>query len=140
MIIHVWPTRRVKKHKASCKKIEERTIREPLELLHMDLFGPVFVESLNKKKYYLVITDDCSRFSWVFFLGFKDKTFDAIHDLIIALENQLRLKVRSIRCDNGTELKNKLMDEFCAKKGIKREFSIVRTPQQNGVAERKNRN
>ena len=75
----------------------------------------------------------------VFFLGFKDETFDAIHDLIIALENQLRLKVRGIRCDNGIEFKNQLMDEFCAKKGIKREFSIARTPQQNGVAERKNR-
>ena len=53
----------------------------------MDLFGPVSVASLNNKKYCLVITDDCSRFSWVFFLGFKDETFDAIHDLIIALEN-----------------------------------------------------
>ena len=105
----------------------------------MDLFGPVSVASLNKKKYCLVITDDCSRFSWVFFLGFKDDTFDAIQTLIIALENQLRLKVRGIRCDNGTEFKNKLMDEFCANKGIKREFSIARTPQQNGVAERKNR-
>ncbi|MCO6516390.1 MAG: DDE-type integrase/transposase/recombinase, partial [Snodgrassella sp.] len=128
-----------KQHKASCKKIDEKTIREPLELLHMDLFGPVSVVSLNKKKYCLVVTDDCSRFSWVFFLCFKDETFDAIHDLIIALENQLRLKVRGIRCDNGTEFKNQLMDEFCAKKGIKREFSIARTPQQNGVAERKNR-
>jgi hypothetical protein len=128
-----------KQHKASCKKIDEKTIREPLELLHMDLFGPVSVVSLNKKKYCLVVTDDCSRFSWVFFLCFKDETFDAIHDLIIALENQLRLKVRGIRCDNGTKFKNQLMDEFCAKKGIKREFSIARTPQQNGVAERKNR-
>jgi transposase InsO family protein len=87
----------------------------------------------------LVIVDDCRRFSWVFFLGFKDETLDAIHDLIIALENQLRLKVRTIRCDNGTEFKNQLMDEFCAKKGIKREFRIARTPQQNEVAERKNR-
>ena len=76
----------------------------------MYLFGPVSVESLNRKKHCLVVTDDCSRFSWVFFLGFKDETFDAIHDLIIALENQLRLKVRGIRCDNGTEFKNKLMD------------------------------
>lgn len=105
-----------KQHKASCKNIEEKTIREPLELLHMDLFGPVSVVSLNKKKYCLVITDDGSRFSWVFFFGFKDETFDAIHDLIIALENQLRLKVRGIRCDNGTEFKNQLMNDFCAKK------------------------
>ena len=112
-----------KQHKASCKKLEDRTVREPLELLHMDLFGPVSVSSLNKKKYCLVVTDDCSRFSWVFFLGFKDETFDTLHDLIIALENQLRLKVRGIRCDNGTEFKNKLMDNFCAEKGIKRELA-----------------
>ncbi|GJV53310.1 pol polyprotein [Tanacetum coccineum] len=54
-------------------------------------------------------------------------------------ENKLRRKVKTIRCDHGTEFKNKLMNEFCAKKGIQREYSIARTPQQNGVAERKNR-
>ncbi|GKE63794.1 putative ribonuclease H-like domain-containing protein [Tanacetum coccineum] len=66
--------RKGKQHRASCKKIEERTVREPLELLHMDLFGPVSVESVNRKKYYLVVTDDCSKFSWVFFLAYKDET------------------------------------------------------------------
>ncbi|GKB01420.1 ribonuclease H-like domain-containing protein [Tanacetum coccineum] len=55
------------------------------------------------------------------------------------LENQLNHKVKIIRCDHGTEFKNHAMNEFCAKKGIKREFSVARTPQQNGVAERKNR-
>ncbi|GJR15844.1 ribonuclease H-like domain-containing protein [Tanacetum coccineum] len=124
---------------ASCKKIEERTVREPLELLHMDLFGPVSVESVNRKKYCLVVTDDCSKFSWVFFLAYKDETYDMLHDLIVGLENKLRHKVKTIRCDHGTEFKNQLMNEFCAKKGIKREYSIARTPQQNGVAERKNR-
>ncbi|GJR28865.1 putative ribonuclease H-like domain-containing protein [Tanacetum coccineum] len=128
-----------KQHRASCKKIEERTVREPLELLHMDLFGPVSVESINKKKYCLVVTDDCSKFSWVFFLAYKDETYDMLHDLIVGLENRLRHKVKTIRCDHGTEFKNQLMNEFCAKKGIKREYSIARTPQQNGVAERKNR-
>ncbi|GJY85170.1 ribonuclease H-like domain-containing protein [Tanacetum coccineum] len=54
-------------------------------------------------------------------------------------ERTLRRKVKTIRCDHGTEFKNKLMNEFCAKKGIQREYSIARTPQQNGVAERKNR-
>ncbi|GJY83617.1 putative ribonuclease H-like domain-containing protein, partial [Tanacetum coccineum] len=131
--------RKGKQHRASCKKIEERTVREPLELLHMDLFGPVSVESINKKKYCLVVTDDCSKFSWVFFLAYKDETYDMLHDLIVGLENRLRHKVKTIRCDNGTEFKNQLMNEFCAKKGIKREYSIARTPQQNGVAERKNR-
>ncbi|GJS31014.1 putative ribonuclease H-like domain-containing protein [Tanacetum coccineum] len=129
--------RKGKQHRASCKKIEERTVREPLELLHMDLFGPVSVESVNRKKYCLVVTDDCSKFSWVFFLAYKDETYDMLHDLIVGLENRLRHKVKTIRCDHGTEFKNQLMNEFCAKKGIKREYSIARTPQQNGVAERK---
>ncbi|GJT26848.1 putative ribonuclease H-like domain-containing protein [Tanacetum coccineum] len=80
-----------------------------------------------------------SKFSWVFFLAYKDETYDMLHDLIVGLENRLRHKVKTIRCDHGTEFKNQLMNEFCAKKGIKREYSIARTPQQNGVAERKNR-
>ncbi|GKE42593.1 putative ribonuclease H-like domain-containing protein, partial [Tanacetum coccineum] len=66
--------RKGKQHKASCKKLEEKTVREPLELLHMDLFGPVSVASLNKKKYCLVVTDDCSRFSWV--LWMQNQLFD----------------------------------------------------------------
>ncbi|GJT01673.1 ribonuclease H-like domain-containing protein [Tanacetum coccineum] len=71
--------------------------------------------------------------------AYKDETYDMLHDLIVGLENRLRHKVKTIRCDHGTEFKNQLMNEFCAKKGIKREYSIARTPQQNGVAERKNR-
>ncbi|GJW19581.1 putative ribonuclease H-like domain-containing protein [Tanacetum coccineum] len=128
-----------KQHKASCKAKLERIIRKPLELLHMDLFGPVSVESINKKRYCLVVTDDFSRFSWVFFLATKDETSEILCNLIIGLENQLSHNVKIIRCDNGTEFKNHAMNELCAKKGIKREFSVARTPQQNGVAERKNR-
>ncbi|GJT10086.1 putative ribonuclease H-like domain-containing protein [Tanacetum coccineum] len=126
-----------KQHKASCKAKLERTIRKPLELLHMDLFGPVSVESINKKKYCLVVTDDFSRFSWVFFLATKDETNEILYKFITGLENQLNHKVKIIRSDHGTEFKNHAMNEFCAKKGIKREFSVARTPQQNGVAERK---
>ncbi|GJU38496.1 putative ribonuclease H-like domain-containing protein [Tanacetum coccineum] len=128
-----------KQRKASCKAKLERTIRKPLELLHMELFGPVSVDSINKKRYCLVVTDDYSRFSWVFFLATKDETSDILCTFIIGLENQLNHKVKIIRCDNGTEFKNHIMNEFCAKKGIKREFSVAKTPQQNGVAERKNR-
>ncbi|GJT48811.1 putative ribonuclease H-like domain-containing protein [Tanacetum coccineum] len=128
-----------KQHKASCKAKLERTIRKPLELLHMDLFGPVSVESINKKKYCLVVTDDFSRFSWVFFLATKDETNEILYKFITGLENQLNHKVKIIRSDHGTEFKNHAMNELCAKKGIKREFSVARTPQQNGVAERKNR-
>ncbi|GJY53184.1 ribonuclease H-like domain-containing protein, partial [Tanacetum coccineum] len=77
--------------------------------------------------------------SWVFFLVYKDETYDILHDLIVGLENKLRRKVKTIRCDHGTEFKNKLMNEFCAKKGIQEEYSIARTPQQTVLPERKNR-
>nr|GEZ93908.1 hypothetical protein [Tanacetum cinerariifolium] len=105
----------------------------------MDLFGPTFVKSLNKKGYCLVITDDYSRFTWVFFLTTKDETSPIFKTFITVLENQLSLKVKVIRSDNGTEFKNSDLNQFYELKEIKREFSIPRTPQQNGIAERKNK-
>nr|GFA26391.1 retrovirus-related Pol polyprotein from transposon TNT 1-94 [Tanacetum cinerariifolium] len=84
-------------------------------------------------------TDDYSRFTWVFFLATKDETGPILKTFIIGLENQLSLKVKVIRSDNGTKFKNNDLNQFCGIKGIKREFSVPRTPQQNGIAERKNR-
>nr|GFA53845.1 ribonuclease H-like domain-containing protein [Tanacetum cinerariifolium] len=78
------------------------------------------------------------RFSWVFFLRTKDETSGILKDFI-RIENQLNQKVKTIRCDNGTKFKNIDIIEFCGSKGIKREYNNARTPQQNGVAERKNR-
>ncbi|GJT36276.1 putative ribonuclease H-like domain-containing protein [Tanacetum coccineum] len=124
-----------KQHKASYKAKVVSSISQPLQLLHMDLFGPTSVRSLNHKTYYLVITDDFSRFSWVFFLRTKDETSGILKDFISQIENQLNHKVKVIRCDNGTEFKNREMNEFCKSKGIKREFSNARTPQQNGEPE-----
>ncbi|GKE05874.1 putative ribonuclease H-like domain-containing protein, partial [Tanacetum coccineum] len=123
-----------KQHKASCKSKILNSITPPLFILHMDLFGPTFVSSLLNKKYCLVVTDDYSRFTWVFFLATKDETSGILKSFILELENLVDKKVKIIRCDNGTEFKNRVMSEFCEKKGIKKEFSIARTPQQNGVA------
>ena len=128
-----------KQHRASCKTKVVNTIDHPLYMLHMDLFGPTSVSSINLKKYCLVVTDDFSRFTWVFFLNTKDETTDILKTFITEVENQAEKKIKIIRCDNGTEFKNKVMDDFCRDKGIKREFSVARTPQQNGVAERRNR-
>ncbi|GJR49123.1 putative ribonuclease H-like domain-containing protein [Tanacetum coccineum] len=128
-----------KQHKASYKAKLVSSISQPLQLLHMDLFGPTSVRSINHKTYCLVITDDFSKFSWVFFLRTKDETSGILKDFIRQIENQLNQKVKTIRCDNGTEFKNRDIIEFCGSKGIKREYSNARTPQQNGVAKRKNR-
>ncbi|GJQ92564.1 uncharacterized mitochondrial protein-like protein [Tanacetum coccineum] len=128
-----------KQHRASCKSKIENSISLPLHLLHMDLFGLTFVKSLMKKMYCLVVTDDFSRFTWVFFLATKDETSGILKSFITGIENLVDHKVKVIRCDNGTEFKNKEMNQFCEMKGILRQYSVARTPQQNGVAERRNR-
>ncbi|GJR67339.1 putative ribonuclease H-like domain-containing protein [Tanacetum coccineum] len=124
---------------ASLRSKLERLITVPLHTLHMDLFGPTSVKSINHASYCLVITDDCTRFSWVFFLASKDETSGILQTFIRQIENQLSHRVKIIRSDNGTEFKNRDMLEFCGNKGIKQEYSTARTPQQNGVAERMNR-
>ncbi|GJT46970.1 retrovirus-related pol polyprotein from transposon TNT 1-94 [Tanacetum coccineum] len=82
---------------------------------------------------------DYSRFTWVFFLTTKDETSEILKNFIKEIENLVDKKVKIIRNDNETEFKNKVMDDFCKEKGIKREYSVARTPQQNSVAERRNR-
>nr|GEZ99865.1 hypothetical protein [Tanacetum cinerariifolium] len=101
-----------KQHRASCKSKTISSVDQPLFRLHMDLFGPTFVKSLSKKSYCLVITDDYSIFSWVFFLASKDETTLVLKTFIIGLENLLSLKVKVIRCDNGTEFKNSDLNQF----------------------------
>ncbi|GJV67407.1 putative ribonuclease H-like domain-containing protein [Tanacetum coccineum] len=83
-----------KQHKASCKAKLVSSISQPLQILHMDLFGPTSVRSINHKTYCLVVTDDFSRFSWVFFLASKDETSGILKRFIIEIENQLNHKVK----------------------------------------------
>nr|GEX46673.1 putative ribonuclease H-like domain-containing protein [Tanacetum cinerariifolium] len=131
--------KKCKQHRASCKTKPVSSVNQLLYRLHMNLFRPTFVKSMNKKNYFLVVTDDYSRFTWVFFLATKDETSPILKTFITGLENQLSLKVKVIKSDNGTEFKNNDLNQFCGMKGIKREFSVPRYPQQNGIAEGKNR-
>nr|GEX39429.1 hypothetical protein [Tanacetum cinerariifolium] len=85
------------------------------------------------------VTDDFSMFSWTFFLKSKDETSRILRNFITEIENLKDLNVKIIRSDNGGEFRNKEMDEFYSRKGIKKEFSNARTPQQNGVVERRNK-
>nr|GFA39579.1 putative ribonuclease H-like domain-containing protein [Tanacetum cinerariifolium] len=95
-----------KQHRASCKTKPVSSVNQPLQRLHMDLFRPTFIKSLNKKSYFLVVTDDYSRFTWVFFLATKDETSPILKTFITGIENQLILKVKMIKTDNGTKFKN----------------------------------
>nr|GEW13226.1 hypothetical protein [Tanacetum cinerariifolium] len=89
--------------------------------------------------YCLVVTDDYSRFTWVFFQATKDENSGILKSFITGIENLVDHKVKVIRCDNATEFKNREMNQFCEMKGILRQFSVDRNPQQNEVAERSNR-
>ncbi|GJR36863.1 putative ribonuclease H-like domain-containing protein [Tanacetum coccineum] len=100
-----------KQHRASCKTKIVSSISQPLQMLHMDLFGPTFVKSLMKKMYCLVVTDDYSRFSWIFFLATKDETSEILKTFITGIENLIDLGVKMIRCDNRTEFKNWVMNQ-----------------------------
>jgi transposase InsO family protein len=111
----------------------------PLELLHMDLFGPIAYISISGSKYCLVIVDDYSRFTWILFLQEKSQTQDTLKGFLRRAQNEFGLRIEKIRSDNGTEFKNSQIEGFLEEEGIKHEFSSRYTPQQNGVVERKNR-
>ncbi|XP_052622444.1 uncharacterized protein LOC128127792 [Lactuca sativa] len=83
----------------------------------MDLFGPVNVLSINRNSYCLVVIDDFSRFTWVFFPSNKVGVADLIRKFIVLIENQTNNRVKALRTDSGTEFKNYVLDHFCAEKG-----------------------
>jgi hypothetical protein len=112
----------------------------PLELLHMDLFGLIAYISIGGSKYCLVIVDDYSCFTWVFFLQEKSQTQETLKRFLRWAQNEFGLRIKKIRSDNGTLFKNFQIEGFLEEEGIKHEFSCPYAPQQNGVVERKNRN
>jgi transposase InsO family protein len=113
------------------------TTSRPLELLHVDLFGLVAYLSIGGSKYGLVIVDDFSYFTWVFFL--QDETQGTLKRFLRRAHKEFELKVKRIRSDNGSEFKNLQVEEYLEEEGIKLEFSAPYTPQRNGVIERKNK-
>ncbi|GJX90833.1 retrovirus-related pol polyprotein from transposon TNT 1-94 [Tanacetum coccineum] len=111
-----------------------------LELLYMDLFGPSAVRSYGGNRYTLVIVDDYSRYTWTRFLKDKTEAFDQFKIFSKKIQNQLGCTIVSIRTDHGREFDNEVQfGEFCNANGITHNFSAPRTPQSNGVVERKNR-
>ncbi|GJY69761.1 retrovirus-related pol polyprotein from transposon TNT 1-94, partial [Tanacetum coccineum] len=127
-----------KSKKQSHKPKSEDTNHEKLYLLHMDLCGPMRVESINGKKYILVIVDDYSRFTWVKFLRSKDEAPEFIIKFLKMIQVRLNETVRNIRRDNGTEFVNQTMRSYYEDVGISHETSVACTPQQNDIVERRN--
>ncbi|GKA76451.1 retrovirus-related pol polyprotein from transposon TNT 1-94 [Tanacetum coccineum] len=127
-----------KSKKSSHQPKAEDTNQEKLYLLHMDLCSQMRVESINEKKYILVIVDDYSRFTWVKFLKSKDEAPDDIIKCIKNIQVCLNATVRNVRTNNGTEFVNQTLPEFYENVCISHQTFVAHTPQQNGIVKRRN--
>ncbi|GJV31393.1 retrovirus-related pol polyprotein from transposon TNT 1-94 [Tanacetum coccineum] len=110
-----------------------------LQLLHMDLCGPMRVESINGNKYVLVIVDDYSRYTWTHFLRSKDETPEVLINFLKLVQRGLHAQVRTTQTDKGMKFLNKTLHAYFAQEGIEHQTSTARTPEQNSVVERRNR-
>ncbi|GJU43052.1 retrovirus-related pol polyprotein from transposon TNT 1-94 [Tanacetum coccineum] len=132
-------TQACKEKRSSFKSKAVPSSKGRLNLLHMDLCGPMRVASINGKKYILVIVDDYSRYTWTLFLRSKDETPEVLKDFLTMIQRNLQAQVISIRTDRGTKFLNKTLHAYFKEEGIEHQTSTPRTPEQNGVVERRNR-
>ena len=128
-----------KQTKANHQKVNVISTSHCLKLLHVDLMGPTRIESLRGKRYIMVIVDDFSRYTWMEFFREKSEACEKMKNLCKRLQNKKGVPVVKIRSDHGKEFENARFESFCEKKGINKEFSALKTSQQNGIVERKNR-
>nr|GEU41618.1 retrovirus-related Pol polyprotein from transposon TNT 1-94 [Tanacetum cinerariifolium] len=124
-----------KRKKHTHKPKSENTNVEVLNTLHVDLCSPMRVQTINGKKYILVIVDDYSRFTWVKFLRSKDETSAVVIKIFQQIQVGLNKTVRYIRTDNGTRFVNKALTEYYECVGIFHQKTVPRTPLWNGVTE-----
>ncbi|GJV20172.1 retrovirus-related pol polyprotein from transposon TNT 1-94, partial [Tanacetum coccineum] len=113
--------------------------KEPLQLIHTNLCGPITPPSHGKNLYFMLFIDDYSRKTWVYFLNEKSQAFEAFKKFKAMVEKEKGLKIKSMRSDRGGEFLSKEFNKFCEDNGIRRFLTAPYSPQQNGVVERKNR-
>jgi hypothetical protein len=120
-------------------KTKEYSTSKPLELVQTDLCGPTRTKSLQGESYFMLFIDDFTRMGWVCFLKEKSEALNKFKVFKTLVENKKETKIKCLRLNNGGEVTSKEFDLFCETHGIKRQFSAARTPQQNEIAERRNR-
>ena len=121
------------------RNVKFDTVRQPLELVHSDVCGPMPSKSLGGAQYFVTFIDDATRRVWAYAIKTKDETFACFKRFLSRAEAQSGKKLKALRTDNGGEYIANDFKQFCAERGIKREFTAPYTPAQNGVAERMNR-
>ncbi|CAN1292083.1 Retrovirus-related Pol polyprotein from transposon TNT 1-94 [Linum perenne] len=130
------------KGKQTCCSFKSKTdisSKDCIDLIHLDLFGPANSGSLGGKFYVFILVDDFSRFTWIFMLATKDETFSKFKNFVRRVQNEKNKVINEIRSDHGGEFENHEFETMCNDYDIRHNFSAPRTPQQNGVVERKNR-
>ena len=125
--------------RASFKEKVHQSTLHPLEIIHTDLCGPARTRTLQGELYFMLFIDDFSRMSWVTFLKNKSEAFTKFKLFKAKVENESGRKIKCLRSDNGGEFTSGIFKNICDEEGIKRQYCTARTPQQNGIAERKNR-
>ncbi|KAK8935961.1 hypothetical protein KSP39_PZI012924 [Platanthera zijinensis] len=130
---------RSKTHRLPFPKTAQRRATQPLELLHIDLWGPSRVPTLGGKRYYLLIVDDFSRFMWLKHLEEKSESFQHFISFQKQIEKQLERQIKALRSDRGGEFLSNEFNNYCLANGIRRELTAPASPQQNGTVERRNR-
>ncbi|MCI33542.1 retrovirus-related pol polyprotein from transposon tnt 1-94, partial [Trifolium medium] len=113
--------------------------QKPLELIHTDVCGPIKPRSLGKSNYFLLFIDDFARKIWVYFLKEKSEVFENFKKFKAQVEKESGLVIKAIRSDRRGEFTSNEFLKYYEDNGIRRQLTVPRSPQQNGVAKRKNR-
>ena len=128
-----------KQHREPIPKQSHWRATQKLQLIHADICGPITPASNSQKRYFLCFIDDYSRKAWVYFLLEKSEAFHHFKCFKMLVEKESGLAIKCLRTDREGEFNSAEFNDFCKLNGIKRQLTTAYTPQQNGVAERKNR-
>nr|KYP63246.1 Retrovirus-related Pol polyprotein from transposon TNT 1-94 [Cajanus cajan] len=126
------------KHKRVPFPVSNNMSTFPFYLIHTDVWGPSIVPNVSGARWFLTFIDDCTRVTWVFLLKQKSEVSYVVQRFFSMVKNQFGVSIKRIRSDNAKDYFNHGLISFCQKEGIIHESSCVKTPQQNGIAERKN--
>jgi transposase InsO family protein len=119
-------------------KSKEYSTTRLMEIVHTDLVGPTTTKGLKCERYFMLLVDDYTRMIAVFFFKNKSEAFENFNIYKEMVENEMDSRIKCLRYDNGGDFTSNEFMDYCSSHGIKRHFSIAKTPQHNGVVERKN--
>ena len=126
------------KHKRVPFPVNNKRSLFPFYLFHTDIWGPATVPNVSGARWFVTFIDDCTRVTWVFLLKHKSDVSTVFPNFFSMVKNQFGVSIKRLRSDNTRDFFNQALTPYCQKEGIIHESSCVKTPQQNGVAERKN--